>query len=109
MNNSARRSTDHREQRQQNDEGPCLECFRSGTAVIVPDLTREAERRPRFVTTAHRSGFTAVQALPMRLRDEVVGALNPFRAAPGPRASSPNPSASTWSAPSCTTPSRCRV
>ncbi|WOX12719.1 GAF and ANTAR domain-containing protein [Streptomyces sp. N50] len=68
----------------QNDEGPCLECFRSGAPVVVPDLTREAERWPRFVTTAHRSGFTAVQALPMRLRDEVVGALNLFRAAPGP-------------------------
>ncbi|MGX5186193.1 GAF and ANTAR domain-containing protein [Streptomyces avermitilis] len=68
----------------QNDEGPCLECFRTGTPVIVPDLTREADRWPRFVTAAHRSGFGAVQALPMRLRDETVGALNLFRAAPGP-------------------------
>ena len=68
----------------QNDEGPCLECFRTGTPVTVPDLTREADRWPRFVMAAHRSGFGAVQALPMRLRDEVVGALNLFRAAPGP-------------------------
>ncbi|WP_427167260.1 ANTAR domain-containing protein [Streptomyces sp. C1-1] len=68
----------------QNDEGPCLECFRTGTLVGVPDLTREVDRWPRFVTAAHRSGFAAVQALPMRLRDEVVGALNVFRAAPGP-------------------------
>ncbi|WP_329362137.1 GAF and ANTAR domain-containing protein [Streptomyces sp. NBC_01483] len=68
----------------QKDEGPCLECFRTGTPVMVPDLTREAERWPRFVTAAHRSGFGAVQALPMRLRDETVGALNLFRDAPGP-------------------------
>ncbi|MFF4546003.1 GAF and ANTAR domain-containing protein [Streptomyces sp. NPDC001435] len=68
----------------QNDEGPCLECFRTGTPVAVPDLTREIDRWPRFVATAHRSGFGAVQALPMRLRDETVGALNLFRAAPGP-------------------------
>ncbi|MGX1910727.1 ANTAR domain-containing protein [Streptomyces phaeochromogenes] len=68
----------------QNDEGPCLECFRTGAPVIVPDLTRELDRWPRFVTAAHRSGFGAVQALPMRLRDEVVGALNLFRATPGP-------------------------
>lgn len=68
----------------QNDEGPCLECFRTGIPVIVPDLTRELDRWPRFVTAAHRGGFGAVQALPMRLRDEVVGALNLFRAAPGP-------------------------
>jgi hypothetical protein len=67
-----------------NDEGPCLECFRTGTPVIVPDLTQEIDRWPRFVTAAHRSGFGAVQALPMRLRDEVVGALNLFRTAPGP-------------------------
>lgn len=52
--------------------------------MIVPDLTREVDRWPRFVTAAHRSGFGAVQALPMRLRDEVVGALNLFRATPGP-------------------------
>ncbi|MFF2129386.1 ANTAR domain-containing protein [Streptomyces olivochromogenes] len=68
----------------QNDEGPCLDCFRTGTPVIVPDLTREITRWPRFVTAAHRSGFGAVQALPMRLRDETVGALNLFRATPGP-------------------------
>ncbi|MEU9960653.1 GAF and ANTAR domain-containing protein [Streptomyces sp. NPDC050982] len=68
----------------QNDEGPCLECFRTGAPVIVPDLAREADRWPRFVTAAHLSGFGAVQALPMRLRDEVVGALNLFRATPGP-------------------------
>ncbi|MGW4907301.1 GAF and ANTAR domain-containing protein [Streptomyces sp. NPDC004270] len=68
----------------QSDEGPCLECFHSGTPVIVTDLTLEIGRWPRFVTAAHRSGFGAVQALPMRLRDEVVGALNLFRAAPGP-------------------------
>ncbi|MDX3568576.1 GAF and ANTAR domain-containing protein [Streptomyces bobili] len=68
----------------QNDEGPCLECFRTGTPVAVPDLTREVDRWPHFVTAAHRSGFGAVQALPMRLRDEVVGALNLFHATPGP-------------------------
>ncbi|MFJ2237670.1 GAF and ANTAR domain-containing protein [Streptomyces sp. NPDC087859] len=68
----------------QNDEGPCLECYRTGQPVIVPDLTREVGRWPHFVTAAHRSGFGAVQALPMRLRDETVGALNLFHATPGP-------------------------
>jgi GAF domain-containing protein len=68
----------------QNDEGPCLECFRTGTPVVVPDLVREVGRWPRFATAAHRGGFGAVQALPMRLRDETVGALNLFRATPGP-------------------------
>jgi hypothetical protein len=62
----------------QNDEGPCLECFHTGTAVTVRDLSTQAGRWPRFVAQAQRTGFTAVQALPMRLRDDVVGALNLF-------------------------------
>ena len=33
---------------------------------------------------AARSGFRTVEALPMRLRDQVIGALNLFRAEPGP-------------------------
>jgi len=67
----------------QNDEGPCLECYRTGTAVTVPDLAAEARRWPQFVAQAQLRGFTAVQALPMRLRDEVVGALNLFSSSPG--------------------------
>ncbi|MGW2560925.1 GAF and ANTAR domain-containing protein [Streptomyces sp. NPDC001514] len=68
----------------QNDEGPCLECFRTGAPVTVPNLRTEADRWPRFVAQAHHSGFASVQALPMRLRDEVVGALNLFHTDPGP-------------------------
>ncbi|MFI1401120.1 GAF and ANTAR domain-containing protein [Streptomyces sp. NPDC020681] len=68
----------------QNDEGPCLDCFHTGTPVSVPDLRTEADRWPRFVAQAQHSGFAAVQALPMRLRDDVVGALNLFRTQPGP-------------------------
>ncbi|MFC8247451.1 GAF and ANTAR domain-containing protein [Streptomyces chartreusis] len=68
----------------QNDEGPCLECFRTGVSVIVSDLGTVTARWPHFAVAAQRSGFGAVQALPMRLRDEVVGALNLFRTTPGP-------------------------
>jgi transcriptional regulator with GAF, ATPase, and Fis domain len=68
----------------QSDEGPCLECFRTGAPVTVPELRTQADRWPNFAEAARLCGFGAVQALPMRLRDEVVGALNLFRAAPGP-------------------------
>ncbi|MFD3924732.1 GAF and ANTAR domain-containing protein [Streptomyces sp. NPDC058614] len=68
----------------QNDEGPCLDCFRTGAPVTVADLGAATTRWPRFAVQARRRGFGAVQALPMRLRDEVVGALNLFRATPGP-------------------------
>lgn len=68
----------------QNDEGPCLDCFRTAQPVTAADLTGPDQRWPRFAAAAARAGFRAVQALPMRLRDEVIGALNLFRAVPEP-------------------------
>jgi len=66
----------------QSDEGPCLDCFRSGQPVSAADLG--ADRRwPQFAAAAGQAGFSAVQALPMRLRDQVIGALNLFRGAAG--------------------------
>jgi GAF domain-containing protein len=67
----------------QNDQGPCLECFRTGQAVTATDLAGPAPRWPRFAQAATRAGFRTVQALPMRLRDQVIGALNLFGAGPG--------------------------
>jgi len=66
----------------QNDQGPCLDCFRSGQPVTATDLATD-QRWPRFAAEAAQAGFAAVQALPMRLREQVIGALNLFRAAPG--------------------------
>ena len=66
----------------QNDQGPCLDCFRTGQPVTA-GLDAEAHRWPRFAAAARQAGFAAVQALPMRLRDQVIGALNLFRAVPG--------------------------
>ncbi|MGW0762436.1 GAF and ANTAR domain-containing protein [Streptomyces sp. NPDC002814] len=68
----------------QNDEGPCLECFRTGTPVSAPDVTTQTHRWPLFAAQAHRSGFAAAQAMPMRLREETVGTLNLFRTDAGP-------------------------
>jgi transcriptional regulator with GAF, ATPase, and Fis domain len=67
----------------QNDQGPCLDCFRTGKPVAVADLSTEAKRWPRFAPAAREAGFASVQALPMRLREHIIGALNLFRAAPG--------------------------
>lgn len=68
----------------QNDQGPCLDCFRTGRAVTAADLAGPGQLWPRFAAAATGSGFRAVEALPMRLRDQVIGALNLFRTAPGP-------------------------
>jgi transcriptional regulator with GAF, ATPase, and Fis domain len=62
----------------QNDEGPCRDCFHSGEPVAAADLPAMAQRWPLFVAEAGRTGFAAVHALPMRLRTEVIGALNLF-------------------------------
>ena len=66
----------------QSDQGPCLDCFRSGQPVACIDLSADP-RWPQFAEQAGQAGFSAVQALPMRLRDQVIGALNLFRGTVG--------------------------
>jgi len=68
----------------QNDQGLCLDCFRTGQPVTAADLGGPDQQWPQFAAAAAQAGFRAVEALPMRLRDQVIGALNLFRAGPGP-------------------------
>ena len=69
----------------QTDQGPCPECFHTGRPVAVADLSTSttARRWPRFVAAASQIGFASVHALPMRLRTDVIGALNLFGTQPG--------------------------
>ena len=68
----------------QSQEGPCLDCFRTGEAVLNEDLTTADDRWPSFAPVALGAGFRSVHALPMRLRGLVLGALNLFRTDQGP-------------------------
>jgi GAF domain-containing protein len=67
----------------QNEEGPCFESYERGRPVFSADLEADAGRWPAFAPMALHKGFRSVQAVPMRVRGETVGALNLFRAAAG--------------------------
>lgn len=62
----------------QNEEGPCLDAYTTGRAVTNADLREAADRWPVFAPRAADAGFRSVHAIPMRLREEVIGAMNVF-------------------------------
>lgn len=63
--------------------GPCIDCYTTGAPVSVPDIRQSPEKWSRFRSSAAEQGFTSVFALPMRLRETTIGALNLLRAQPG--------------------------
>ncbi|MEY2461788.1 MAG: hypothetical protein QOG30_3618 [Acidimicrobiaceae bacterium] len=67
----------------QSQEGPCLDCYRSGQPVVNQNLEVVNGRWPRFAPEALEAGFKSVHALPMRLRGTVIGALNLFHLSAG--------------------------
>jgi ANTAR domain/GAF domain len=48
----------------QNDQGPCLECVRTGAAVVSANLDADRARWPLFASYALAAGFRSVVALP---------------------------------------------
>lgn len=60
------------------EEGPCFECYRIGLPVLNQQLASADDRWPRFAPKAREIGFQTVHAVPLRLRDEVIGAMNVF-------------------------------
>ena len=69
----------------QADQGPCVDCVRTGQPVTVTDLNAAASRWPRFVAIlAGRGPYQSVHALPLRLRGQAIGGMNLFHTRPGP-------------------------
>ncbi len=62
----------------QANEGPCMDAYRTGEPILIDDLAAAAKRWPSFAPQALEQGFAAVHAVPLRLRGEVIGALNLF-------------------------------
>ncbi len=57
-------------------EGPCLDAFRTGDPVEQESLEAGSGRWPSFSAAAVQSGFQSAIALPLRLRDVTLGAMN---------------------------------
>ncbi|BDH07858.1 GAF and ANTAR domain-containing protein [Streptomyces seoulensis] len=72
----------------QHDQGPCVDCCNDGRPRVNISLTdpEAAARWPQFARSARETGFTATNALPLRLRGRIIGALNLFRTSPEPLA-----------------------
>ena len=67
----------------QRAEGPCHDSYQDGRPVLVSDLAAEADRWSGFVALALEHGVRSVHAVPLRLRDDVIGALGLFGSAVG--------------------------
>ncbi|HEY9294269.1 MAG TPA: GAF and ANTAR domain-containing protein [Microlunatus sp.] len=68
----------------QNKQGPCLDCFRTGEAIVAVTEDEQAARWPTFAPLLRKNAFGAVYAIPLRLRTETIGALNLFGRPGGP-------------------------
>jgi diguanylate cyclase (GGDEF)-like protein len=64
-------------------EGPCISAYRSGKAVVVPDL-RDRHPFAAFGPRALQAGLGAVFTFPLRHNDGQLGALDLYRDTPGP-------------------------
>jgi GAF domain-containing protein len=62
----------------QAEEGPCLDADRTGERVGHRILRAASSPWPRFSAAALEAGFESVSALPLRLHDSTIGALNLF-------------------------------
>jgi GAF domain-containing protein len=63
----------------QSNEGPCVDCYRTGEPIINLNLNGLNGRWPTFTPHAIAAGYHSVHSLPMRLRGTTIGALNMFR------------------------------
>jgi hypothetical protein len=60
------------------EQGPCFDAYRRHAAISSDSPEDALTRWPAFAPRAIESGFLSVSAVPMRLRAQVIGALNLF-------------------------------
>ena len=62
----------------QSSEGPCLDAYRTAEAVGADDIETILRLWPGFGAHVRSAGYRSIYAVPLRLRADVVGALNLF-------------------------------
>jgi hypothetical protein len=62
------------------NEGPCRDAFQAGEPVVNADLQDAGDRWPHFAPHAVAEGYRSAHAFPLRLRQEVIGAIGVFGA-----------------------------
>jgi GAF domain-containing protein len=67
----------------QGEQGPCLDAFSTGQAVQA-SAADSRTRWPDFAQRASDSGFQRMCAVPLRVRTDVIGAMNLFRGTDAP-------------------------
>ena len=66
-------------------EGPCVQAFTTGRAVLVPDIAAPAEARwPMFAAAAAGTGARGMYVLPLQAGASRLGVLDCYREWPGP-------------------------
>jgi len=61
---------------------PCREAYASGQVVRVTDVRQQPNLWPEFSAAAERLSMLGVAAIPMRLADQMIGALNLYSVEP---------------------------
>ena len=61
------------------EAGPCIDSFRSGSIVSIPDIAQAPASWEPFNRAALDGGFRSACAVPLRLRDTTIGSVNLLR------------------------------
>lgn len=63
---------------EQFQEGPCVDAFRQGDVIVVADIEKDIDRWPKWASEAMRNDVWAVLGIPLRVRDQSIGAMNVY-------------------------------
>ncbi len=67
---------------EQFQEGPCVDAFKQGDIIVVEEIERDIDRWPKWASEAMRRNVHAVLGIPLRVRDESIGAMNVYNSEP---------------------------